>query len=149
MLDVLNPYYLWIKAFHVIAVIAWMAGMLYLPRLFVYHAEVASTSPEAAKFKVMERRLLNAIMRPAMAATWLLGLTLAFTPASGGFTQGWLHAKLGLVIGMSALHGFFMKCQRDFANGANRHSSRFFRIWNEIPAVLMVFIVILVVVKPF
>ena len=149
MLDVLNPYYLWIKAFHVIAVIAWMAGMLYLPRLFVYHAEVAPTSPEAAKFKVMERRLLNAIMKPAIFATWLLGLTLALTPASGGFSQGWLHAKLGLVIGMSALHGFFTKCQRDFANDANRYSSRFYRIWNEIPAVLMVFIVILVIVKPF
>jgi putative membrane protein len=97
----------------------------------------------------MERRLLNAIMRPAMIATWLLGLTLALTPASGGFSQGWLHAKLGLVIGMSALHGFFTKCQRDFARDANRYSSRFYRIWNEIPAVLMVFIVILVVVKPF
>ena len=149
MFDVLNPYYLWIKAFHVVAVIAWMAGMLYLPRLFVYHAEVAPTSPESAKFKVMERRLLNAIMKPAIAATWLLGLTLALTPASGGFSQGWLHAKLGLVIGMSALHGFFTKCQRDFANDTNRYSSRFYRIWNEIPAVLMAFIVILVVVKPF
>ena len=149
MLDVLNPYYLWIKAFHVIAVIAWMAGMLYLPRLFVYHAEVALASPEAAKFKVMERRLLNAIMGPAIVATWLLGLTLALTPASGGFSQGWLHAKLALVVGMSALHGFFAKCQRDFAKDASHYSSRFYRIWNEIPAVLMVFIVILVVVKPF
>ncbi len=149
MFDVLNPYYLWIQAFHIIAVIAWMAGMLYLPRLFVYHAEVAAGSPESAKFKVMERRLLNAIMRPAIAATWILGLTLALTPASGGFSQGWLHAKLGLVVGMSALHGFFTKCQRDFANDANRYSPRFYRIYNEIPAVLMVFIVILVVVKPF
>jgi len=149
MLDVLSPYYLWIKAFHIIAVIAWMAGMLYLPRLFVYHAEVAPGSPESAKFKVMERRLLNAIMRPAIGATWLLGLTLALAPASGGFAQGWLHAKLGLVVGMSALHGFFTKCQRDFANDANRYSSRFYRIGNEIPAVLMVLIVILVVVKPF
>jgi putative membrane protein len=149
MLDVLNPYYLWIKAFHIIAVIAWMAGMLYLPRLFVYHAEVAPGSPESAKFKVMERRLLKAIMNPSMGAAWLLGFTLALAPASGGFSQGWLHAKLGLVIGMSALHGFFTKCQRDFANDANRYSSRFYRIWNEIPALLMVFIVILVVVKPF
>jgi protoporphyrinogen IX oxidase len=149
MLEVLSPYYLWIKAFHIIAVIAWMAGLLYLPRLFVYHADVAPGSPESAKFKVMERRLLNAIMRPAIAASWLLGITLVLTPASGGFSQGWLHAKLGLVVGMSALHGFFTKCQRDFANDANRYSSRFYRIYNEIPAVLMVFIVILVVVKPF
>ena len=149
MLDVLNPYYLWIKAFHIIAVIAWMAGMLYLPRLFVYHADVPPGSPESAKFKVMERRLLKAIVTPAMIATWLLGLTLALTPSSGGFGQGWLHAKLGLVVGMSALHGFFVRCQRDFANDANRHSQRFYRIYNEIPAVLMVFIVILVVVRPF
>jgi putative membrane protein len=147
VLEVFNPYYLWIKAFHIIAVIAWMAGMLYLPRLYVYHADVAPGSPESAKFKVMERRLLNAIMRPAF--TWLLGLTLALAPASGGFSQGWLHAKLGLVVGMSALHGFFAKCQRDFANDANRYSPRFYRIYNEIPAVLMVFIVILVVVRPF
>jgi putative membrane protein len=149
MLDVLSPYYLWIKALHIIAVIAWMAGMLYLPRLFVYHAEAAPTSPEAAKFKVMERRLLHAIMNPAMIATWLLGLMLAFTPASGGFDQGWLQAKLGLVIGMSALHGFFSRCQRDFANDTNRYSQRFYQVYNEIPAVLMVFIVILVVVRPF
>jgi putative membrane protein len=97
----------------------------------------------------MERRLLNAIMRPAIAATWILGITLVLTPASGGFLQGWLHAKLGLVVGMSALHGVFTKCQRDFANDTNRYSQRFYRICNEIPAVLMVFIVILVVVKPF
>jgi len=149
MLEVLNPFYLWIKAFHVIAVIAWMAGLLYLPRLYVYHADVAALSPESAKFKVMERRLLKGIMNPAMIATWVLGLTLALTPASGGFGQGWLHAKLGLVIGLSALHGFFSRCQWDFANDANRYSQWFYRIYNEVPAVLMVFIVILVVVKPF
>ena len=149
MLDALNPYYLWIKAFHIIAVIAWMAGMLYLPRLFVYHADVAPGSSESAKFKVMERRLLKAIVNPAMIATWLLGLTLALTPASGGFAQGWLYAKLGLVLGMSALHGFFSRCQRDFVNDANRYSQRFYRVYNEIPAILMVLIVILVVVKPF
>ena len=141
--------YFWLKALHIIAVIAWMAGMLYLPRLFVYHAEVAPASPESAKFKVMERRLLTAIMGPAIGATWLLGLTLALMPASGGFSQGWLHAKLALVVGMSALHGFFRRCQRDFANDANRRTPQFYRIWNEIPAVLMVLIVILVVVRPF
>ena len=149
MLDVLDLYYLWIKAFHIIAVIAWMAGMLYLPRLFVYHADVVPGSPESAKFKVMERRLLKAIVNPAMIATWLLGLMLALTPASGGFAQGWLQAKLGLVVGMSAVHGFFSRCQRDFASDANCYSPRFYRIYNEIPAALMVLIVILVVVKPF
>jgi putative membrane protein len=149
MLEALNPFYLWIKAFHIVAVMAWMAGMLYLPRLFVYHSEVAPNSPESAKFKVMERRLLKAIVNPAMIATWLLGLTLVLTPASGGFAQGWLHAKLALVVGMSALHGVFSKWRRNFAADANRHTQRFYRIWNEVPAVLMVFIVILVVVKPF
>jgi putative membrane protein len=149
MLDVLSPYYLWIKAFHIIAVIAWMAGLLYLPRLYVYHSEVAPGSPESAKFKVMERRLLKAIMGPAMGATWLLGLTLVLTPASGGFAQGWLHAKLTLVVVLSAIHGLYSRWQRDFANDANRHPQRVYRIWNEVPAVLMVFIVILVVVKPF
>jgi putative membrane protein len=149
MLDALNPYYLWIKAFHIIAVIAWMAGMLYLPRLFVYHAEVAPGSPESAKFKLMERRLLRAIINPAMGATWLLGLTLALTPASGGFAQPWLHAKLTLVVILSGIHGLFSRWQRDFGRDANRHPQRFYRIWNEVPAVLMVFIVILVVVKPF
>jgi putative membrane protein len=149
MLDGLNPYYLWIKAFHIIAVVAWMAGMLYLPRLFVYHAEVAPASAESAKFKVMERRLLKAIINPAMIATWLLGVTLVLTPASGGFAQGWLHVKLALVLGLSALHGVFTRWLRDFANDTNRHTQRFYRIWNEVPAILMVFIVILVVVKPF
>ena len=149
MLEVLNPYYLWIKAFHIIAVIAWMAGMLYLPRLYVYHAEVAPSSPESAKFKIMERRLLKAIVNPAMGATWLLGLTLVLTPASGGFAQGWLHAKLLLVLALSGLHGVFARWRRDFAKDQNRHTQRFYRIWNEVPAVLMVGIVILVVVKPF
>jgi putative membrane protein len=149
MLDALNQYYLWIKAFHIIAVIAWMAGMLYLPRLFLYHADVAPNSPESAKFKVMERRLLKAIVNPAMIATWLFGLTLVLTPASGGFNQGWLHAKLTLVLGLSALHGVFTRWLRDFASDANHHTQRFYRIWNEVPAILMVFIVILVVVKPF
>jgi putative membrane protein len=149
MLEALNPYYLWIKAFHIIAVIAWMAGMLYLPRLFVYHSDVPPESPESAKFKVMERRLLKAIINPAMIATWLLGITLVLTPASGGFAQGWLHAKLLLVLVLSGLHGLFVRCLREFANDANRYTHSFYRILNEVPAVLMVFIVILVVVKPF
>jgi protoporphyrinogen IX oxidase len=141
--------YPWLKAAHVIAIISWMAGLLYLPRLFIYHCEAPAGSAQSETFKVMERRLLKAIIGPAMGATWLLGLTLALTPASGGFSQGWLHAKLGLVVGLSALHGFFSRCQRDFANDANRYSEGFYRIYNEVPAVLMVFIVILVVVKPF
>src|SRR5262249_22705702 len=149
MFEALNPVYLWIKAFHIIAVIAWMAGMLYLSRLFVYHYEVAPGSPESARFKIMERRLLRAIINPAMIATWLLGITLVLTPASGGLAQPWLEAKLALVLALSGLHGLFSRWRRDFAKDANHHSQRFFRIWNEVPAVLMVLIVILVVVKPF
>src|SRR5882672_3172045 len=105
MLEMLNPIYLWIKAFHIIAVIAWMAGMLYLPRLYVYHCQAAAGSAESERFKVMERRLLRGIVNPSMIAVWLLGLTLAFTPASGGWTQGWLHAKVLLVVVLSAVHG--------------------------------------------
>jgi len=149
MFEALNPLYLWIKAFHIIAVIAWMAGMLYLPRLYVYHCEVAPGSAEAARFKIMERRLLRAIINPAMIATWLLGITLVLTPASGGIAQPWLHAKLFLVLCLTGLHGLFSRWRRDFAKDANRHDQRFYRIWNEVPAVLMVLIVILVVVKPF
>ena len=145
----LNALYLWIKAFHILAVIAWMAGMLYLPRLYVYHCEVQPGSSESERFKIMERRLLRGIVNPAMIAVWILGLTLASLPASGGWAQGWLMAKITLVIGMSAVHGLFSKWRKDFANDRNRYGQRFYRIWNEVPAVLAVIVVILVVVKPF
>ena len=149
MLEVLNPFYLWIKAFHVLAVIAWMAGMLYLPRLYVYHCEVQPGSSESERFKTMEARLYRGIVNPAMIAVWLLGIVLILTPASGGFNQGWLHAKLFLVICLSGSHGLFSKWRKDFAKDANRYSQRIYRIWNEVPAVLAVIIVILVIVKPF
>jgi putative membrane protein len=148
-MDFLNDYYLWIKAAHVIAVIAWMAGMLYLPRLYVYHCEAAPRSPESERFKLMERRLLRGIINPAMIAVWGLGLTLAFLPASGGWGQGWLQVKFALVVGLSAVHGAFSRWRKDFERDQNRHSQRFYRLWNEVPAVLMVAIVILVVVRPF
>ncbi len=144
--------YPWIKAFHIIAVIAWMAGMLYLPRLFVYHCAAEKGSVQSETFKVMERRLLRAIINPAMAATWLLGLWLAWNgPDSryGWFASGWLGAKLLLVIGLTVLHGFLARWRKDFAADANRHSQKFYRIINEIPTVLMIGIVILAVVKPF
>jgi putative membrane protein len=149
MIAFLSDWYLWIKAAHVIAVIAWMAGLLYLPRLFVYHCETAPGSAESERFKVMERRLLRGIVNPAMIAVWILGPTLAFLPASGGWDQGWLQVKVSLVIGLSAVHGAFSKWRKDFAADQNRHSQRFYRLWNEVPAVLTVAIVILVVVKPF
>jgi putative membrane protein len=149
MLEFLNPFYLWIKAFHIMAVIAWMAGMLYLPRLYVYHCQVVPGSPESERFKVMERRLLRGIVNPSMIAVWILGLTLAFMPASGGFGQGWLHAKLLLVVALSGVHGLFSKWRKDFLADRNTKTGNFYRIWNEVPAIIMVFIVILVVVKPF
>jgi putative membrane protein len=139
--------YEWLKAFHVIAVIAWMAGMLYLPRLFVYHCDAEPGSKQSETFKVMERRLLKAIINPAMMATWLLGLWLAYD--SGFFRAGWFHAKFALVIVLSALHGFLSRTVKDFAADRNRRSQKFYRIINEVPAVLMAAIVILVIVKPF
>jgi protoporphyrinogen IX oxidase len=139
--------YEWIKALHVIAVIAWMAGMLYLPRLFVYHSVAETGSKQSETFKVMERRLLKAIINPAMAVTWLAGLYLAW--AGHWFSAGWLHGKLLLVLAMSAMHGFFARCVKDFAADQNVRSQRFYRLINEVPTVLMIGIVILVVVKPF
>jgi putative membrane protein len=139
--------YDWLKAAHVIAVIAWMAGMLYLPRLFVYHAEAGPGSPQSETFKVMEGRLLRAIINPAMIATWVLGLWLAWD--SGFYRAGWLHAKFALVIGLSGLHGYYSAAVRVFAQDRNTRSARHWRIMNEAPAVLMMFIIILVIVKPF
>jgi len=144
--------YEWIKAFHIIAVIAWMAGMLYLPRLFVYHCAAEKDSAQSETFKTMERRLLRAIINPAMIATWLLGLWLAWHgPDSryGWFASSWFQAKLVLVIALSALHGFFARWVKDFAADRNRHSAKFYRIINELPTAIMIGIVILAVVKPF
>jgi putative membrane protein len=142
-------FYLWVKAFHIVAVIAWMAGMLYLPRLFVYHCQTAPGSPESVRFKLMERRLLRAIVNPAMVAVWVLGLTLSVLPAADAWHQGWFHAKFALVVIMSGVHGLYARWVRVFGQDANTHSAVFYRIWNEVPTVLMVVIVILVVVKPF
>ncbi len=139
--------YEWIKALHVIAVISWMAGMLYLPRLFVYHCEAEAGSTQSETFKVMERRLLKAIINPAMIVTWLAGLYLAWS--GHWFSSPWLHGKLALVIILSGVHGFFSRCVRDFAADRNTRGQKFYRIINEMPTVLMIFIVILVVVKPF
>ena len=139
--------YLWLKAFHIIAVISWMAGMLYLPRLYVYHAAAAPGSPQSETFKVMERRLLRIIINPAMILTWLLGLWLAYE--GGFFRAGWLHGKLFLVLVLSAYHGLLARWMKAFAADRNLHSEKFYRMTNEIPAILMVGIVLLVVIKPF
>jgi putative membrane protein len=144
--------YAWIKAFHIIAVIAWMAGMLYLPRLYVYHCEAEKGSVQSETFKVMERRLLRGIVNPAMAATWVFGLWLAWLgPDSrlGWFSAPWLQAKIALVLALSGVHGLLARWRKDFAANRNRHSQKFFRIINEIPTILMILIVLLVVLKPF
>jgi len=139
--------YEWIKALHIIAVISWMAGMLYLPRLFVYHCEAEKGSKQSETFKVMERRLIRAIINPAMIVTWLAGLYLAWV--GHWFSSGWLQIKLVLVLIMSAVHGLFSRWRRDFAADRNSRSQKFYRIINEVPTVLMIGIVILVIVKPF
>jgi len=138
--------YPWIKALHVVSVIAWMAGLLYLPRLFVYHAAAAPGSAQDQTFQVMERRLLRAIMNPAMIATWVLGLAMAWVQDWG---QGWLHAKLLLVLVLTGAHHLFALWRKDFAAGRNTRPARTYRIANEVPTLLMIGIVILVIVKPF
>lgn len=138
--------YLWIEALHIIAVIAWMAGMFYLPRLFVYHASATPGSELSETFKVMERRLLKIIMMPAMIATWLLGIILVLQ--GGWLGAGWFQVKFALVLVMTVLHGLFSHWANEFAQGRNTRSEKFYRIVNEVPTVLLIAIVILVVVKP-
>ena len=144
--------YEWVKALHIIAVIAWMAGMLYLPRLFVYHCAAEKGSVQSETFKVMERRLLRAIINPALVAVWVLGLALAWMgPDSryGWVNSGWLQAKFALVLALSAVHGLFARWVKAFGVDNNQHYQTFFRVLNEIPTVLMIGIVLLVVLKPF
>jgi putative membrane protein len=137
---------LWLKALHVIAVIAWMAGMLYLPRLFVYHADAPKGSDRSATFKVMERRLLKMIINPSMILVFVTGIWLAFL--TGYWQAGWLQAKFILVLCLGGLHGYFARCVCGFAEDANERSARFYRILNEAPTILMILIVVLAVVKP-
>ena len=140
--------YSWIKALHIISVISLMAGLLYLPRLFVYHADAAKGSPQSDMLKMMEYRLLRYICTPALIATWIFGLWLLYLQPYL-LHQGWLHAKLTLVLILTAFHGFCARWRRAFAEDRNQHPARFYRIVNEIPTLLMIGIVILVAVKPF
>jgi len=139
--------YLWLKALHIVSVIAWMAGMLYLPRLYVYHVRAAPGSPQSETFKTMERRLLRAIINPAMIAAWVFGLALAWRGEL--WAEGWFQAKLALLVAMQICHAAFARWRRHFAGDANRHGERFYRLVNEVPTVLMVGIVLLAVVRPF
>ena len=139
--------YEWIKALHVIAVIAWMAGMLYLPRLFVYHCDTEIGSKQSETFKIMERRLLKAIIKPAMMVTWLAGLYMVW--AGHWYASGWFHGKFLLVLILSGVHGLFTRWVKDFAADRNTHTQKFYRYINEVPTILMIGIVVLVIVKPF
>ena len=141
--------YLWLKALHIIAVISWMAGMLYLPRIFVYHTRVKLGSEASELFKIMERKLMRLIINPAMIVTWVLGIWLIIKTDALSPGNGWLHAKLGLVVLMQIVHALMSRYRKAFARDQNTKSERYFRIFNEVPAVLMVVIVLLVVLKPF
>lgn len=138
---------LWLKAFHIMAFAAWMAGMWYLPRLMVYHADTPAGSAGSETFKVMERRLLRTITTPAMVATVLLGILLA--TAQSQWQEGWLHGKLVLVIVMLGVHGLLARHVREFADDKRERSGRYFRMLNEVPTVLFIGIVLLAVLKPF
>jgi putative membrane protein len=145
----LTAVYLWLKALHIIAVIAWMAGLLYLPRLFVYHADAPLGSDRAATFEVMERRLSHGIMLPAAALTYIFGIALAVTPGAVDWQRGWIWAKLALVVLLTVFHGLLERWRRGFAARRYSHTARFYRIINELPTLAMIAIVILVAVKPF
>jgi putative membrane protein len=140
---------LWVKSLHIISIIAWMAGMLYLPRLMVYHADAEKGSTQSETFKIMERRLLKAIMTPAMIASWVFGLWLVFGFQMASFTDIWFLTKFAGVLALSGMHGFLSRQVKDFAKDQNQNSAKFFRMINEVPTLLMIIIVIMVVVKPF
>jgi protoporphyrinogen IX oxidase len=145
----LASFYPWTKAFHIISLIAWMAGMLYLPRLYVYHCEVRPGSVESERFKVMEHRLLRQIINPAMIATWTFGVLLVLTPGIIRWTAGWWYIKVVAVLLLSGFHGKLSRWRRDFLEDRNARPQRFYRIANEVPTVLMIVIVVMVVVRPF
>lgn len=148
-MDFIITYYLWFKALHIISVMAWMAGMLYLPRLYVYHADAPAGSPQSETFKIMERRLLRAIINPAMIAAFLFGGLMLAANWEGIMAMGWMHAKLALLVLMTGVHGLYARWRKDFERDANTRPAKFYRIWNEVPTVLLIAIVILAVVKPF
>ncbi len=147
-MDWIYDWYDWIKSLHVISTFAWMAGMFYLPRLYVYHVEAGTDSEMARTFEVMERRLLRMIINPAMIATWLFGGLMLLTDMID-WSSWWIYIKLAAVVILSGVHGLFSAWRRDFAKGQNRHSSKFYRIVNEVPTILLIIIVFMVILKPF
>lgn len=149
MSDFLTSHYLIFKSLHIISVVAWMAALFYLPRLFAYHARVPPDSETSALFKIMERRLVRIIMTPSMLMTWGSGLCVLGVGGMCASPLGWLHVKLFLVLLMSGFHGIFVTWMKRFARNQNRHSEKFYRIINEVPTILLILIVFLVVLKPF
>jgi protoporphyrinogen IX oxidase len=147
--NLLSAVYPWIKAFHVVSMVAWMAGLFYLPRLYVYHCETKPGSAESERFKVMERRLLKQITTPAMIATWVFGMTLVLTPGVIDWTRGWWYVKLVAVILLTGFHGMLARWRRNFLMDRNTRPARFYRIVNEVPTLLLLLIVIMVIVRPF
>jgi len=148
-IDLLAPWYAWTKALHLLSVFAWVAGLFYLPRLYVYHTQVEPGSAQSALFKTMERRLLHGIMNPAMIAAWLFGLTLVLTPGVVDWRAGWWHGKLAGFLGMTWFHHHLATARKAFAADANTRSERYWRVVNEVPTLLLILIVIMVIVKPF
>lgn len=148
-MNILSTLYPWIKSFHVIAMVAWMAGMFYLPRLFVYHCDLKPGTAESERFKVMEHRLLKQITTPAMIATWVFGILLVLTPGVIDWSWGWWHVKLLAVLLMSGFHGALSKWRREFLEDRNTRPHRFYRIANEVPTLLLVVIVVMVIARPF
>jgi putative membrane protein len=145
----LSDWYPWILSGHIISIIAWMAGMFYMPRLFAYHAEAEVGSDKSETFKIMERRLLRAIINPAMIAAWIFGILLVLTPGIVDWAMGWPWVKATIVLAMSGLHGLLSRWRRQFASERNTHTTRFYKLINEVPTVMMIVIVIMVVAKPF
>jgi putative membrane protein len=141
--------YPWIKVMHILSVIAWMAGLLYLPRLYVYHAGAVPGSDQSETFKVMERRLLRGIMHPAMVGTYLFGIALAATPGVVAWNQGWIYVKLALVAGLTWFHVLLARWRHDFAADRNQRRARFYRFINEVPTLILIAILVMVVVRPF
>jgi putative membrane protein len=145
----LGDYYEWFKALHVISVMAWMAGMLYLPRLYVYHADAEVGSDKSETFKIMERRLLRAITNPAMIASFIFGGLMLATPGAIDWSMGWIWVKIAMIVAMSGIHGLLARWRRDFEADRNVRPAKFYRMWNEAPTIPLIVIVIMVIVKPF
>lgn len=142
-------YYQWFKALHIISVVAWMAGMLYLPRLFVYHADAAPGSDKSETFKIMERRLLRAITNPAMVSSFIFGGLMLSTPGMIDWDRGWIWVKIAMIVALSGIHGLYARWRRDFEADRNARPAKFYRMWNEAPTIPLIVIVIMAVVEPF